>query len=416
MTDNSPTLTLGNPPVTIYADRDGDHVTGRVVFPHKTYGRTEIPIDYHSRRPDQARDSYPVDLPRRAGCRLELVQRYIALCNEHPQTARLTHAKRVVKDADDSVRVSVRSLQLWVHKYETGGPPGLVDGYVAPPAKVLVITSQEASAAVQICAWWAYRIGNVETIDNAMVHTAVAHLVRKGYSVADTLATIEVYFTADVDRVKYPFIPFARWVRYHFDTWLLKAASIYDFMRGLVAGKRAKPVRDRRRDAAHRPTRQAIKALDTNGAATVRERPVNQPSNPVRASSALHSMGLRDLAGDVVRAAAVDPPALAVSDDPKTIAESLATLDPSYRRMLLDAARGNRAARRQAIATMPVWWHSMPAGLRNNLDFTARAWHDRHPLVTDVHLASRKLDMILSRIRHNRHGTQALAIAQRIPI
>ena len=38
--------------VKVFASRDGDRVTGRVEFPYQVCGRSQIPIDYRSKRPD----------------------------------------------------------------------------------------------------------------------------------------------------------------------------------------------------------------------------------------------------------------------------------------------------------------------------------------------------------------------------
>lgn len=417
MTDNSPTLTLGNPPLHVYAARDGDHVTGRVVFPHETYDRTEIPIDYRSRHPPQNGDSNGADLPPMARLRYERVCRYDELCAEQPDVPKRRHAEHVVEQAKkrDMRRISVRSLQMWARKVELHGPQGLIDNYDQPARKVLECTSQEATAAVQICAWWAYRCGNLEAIDNAAVHTAVAHLVRKGFLLADVLATIEIYYTADIDRWRYPFMRFSNWARYHFTDWLCRAANTYDFVRGLDAARRAKPTNARRRDAAHPPTRRAIKALDV--------RPVPPPNsqapspNPqvARTASALRSLGLRDLAKDVISSAAPGIPAV-VARPAGTLAETLSRLEPSYRRMLLDAARGDPESRKQALVTLAIWWPTLPQEVRKNMDYRADVWRERHPRVTEGHIRYRKLDVLLSHLRRGETGAQRLAVAARIPV
>ena len=60
--------------VKIFATRDGDRVTGRVEFPYEVCGRTSIPIDYRSKRPDPTQQPQSSTDHRQAR-RIELVQR-----------------------------------------------------------------------------------------------------------------------------------------------------------------------------------------------------------------------------------------------------------------------------------------------------------------------------------------------------
>ncbi|MGB2984746.1 MAG: hypothetical protein WBE26_02590 [Phycisphaerae bacterium] len=84
--------------------------------------------------------------------------------------------------------------------------------------------------------------------------------------------------------------------------------------------------------------------------------------------------------------------------------------------MLLDAARGDREARNQAVATMPLWWAQMPQGIRNNIDFRVDAWRRDHSRTTDRPFALRKLDMLLPHFRDHRCGAQRLGAAARLPV
>ena len=125
-------------------------------------------------------------------------------------------------------------------------------------------------------------------------------------------------------------------------------------------------------------------------------------------------MGLKSAARQVVRSAA--PDSLAANENPLTVAESLGKLDDGYRRMLLDAARGDRDAHSQAAATMPLWWDVMPEMTRHNIDFKVNAWHRDHPHVTDRAVAARKLDMLIAELRNQRRsGITRLGAAGRIP-
>ena len=85
-----------------------------------------------------------------------------------------------------------------------------------------------------VCAWWAFRIGNVDDIDRKMMHAAVEHLIRPGYQVADLLATIDCYYSWQCDRARFSFKPFARWARYDSPVpWLYRACDENDYRRGL---------------------------------------------------------------------------------------------------------------------------------------------------------------------------------------
>lgn len=118
--------------------------------------------------------------------------------------------------------------------------------------------------------------------------------------------------------------------------------------------------------------------------------------------------------GQAVQRAAPGIPALACNDSPKTIAEALATLEDGYRVMLHKAAQGDRQARDQALATMPLWWDQMPQALRNNIDFRIQVWRDYHPTATDRQASARRLAMLLPNLRDCRSGAQRLLPAARI--
>ncbi|MGB2985050.1 MAG: hypothetical protein WBE26_04130 [Phycisphaerae bacterium] len=236
----APSIELGDPPVRIFATRDGDRVTGRVEFPYETAGRTGCPIDYHSHRPEhdpnrdhnQSRDRKGADLGARASNRLDLVEQWRTLCNEHPETPKLTLAQQVAATGN----VGVRSLQTWSRKLDTEGVDGLRDHYVKPPGKVPTLDTEIATSAVQVCTWWAYRIGNIQTINTKVMATAVT-LVAAEYPLADILATIDCYYAWPCNRTKMLFKTFARWAKHDFSRWHYRACDQADYQRGQAASR-----------------------------------------------------------------------------------------------------------------------------------------------------------------------------------
>ena len=104
------------------------------------------------------------------------------------------------------------------------------------PKGVYLEFMRQARDAVMVCAWWAFRIGNVDDIDRKMMHAAVEHLIRPGYQVADLLATIDCYYSWQCDRARFSFKPFARWARYDSPVpWLYRACDENDYRRVLDA-------------------------------------------------------------------------------------------------------------------------------------------------------------------------------------
>ena len=166
----------------VFVERDGEHVTGRVVSPHpvggdlteaaKAYregkrvtGRTECPIDYRSKRPDAPpdgvgqRSAWPSPpagqlLDDRGKQKLIAVLSYIRLCTENPNTPKLELARRVIKvaRADGMKRISLRSLQLWTRRIELEGENALRDHYVKPTPKVPTFDADHARLGLMVCA------------------------------------------------------------------------------------------------------------------------------------------------------------------------------------------------------------------------------------------------------------------------
>ena len=66
--------------------------------------------------------------------------------------------------------------------------------------------------------------------------------------------------------------------------------------------------------------------------------------------------------------------------------------------MLIRAAQGDREARQQAVATMKLWWESMPQQTRNKIDFKVEAWQRAHPNASPTAANTRRVDMLLAKV------------------
>ena len=172
----------------------------------------------------------------KAAARLKLVELWRAACEAAPTIPRAIHARALARSS--ATKCSVRSLQLWASKLDALGPEGLIDGYIPAPRKVLSLTGDLASDAVKVCAWWSFRIGNNPSIDTKMLYSAAGLIGPIGpigpIPVADILATIDCYYAWPCDRSRMPFKPFARWIRYDFQKWLLRAAADNDYRRTIA--------------------------------------------------------------------------------------------------------------------------------------------------------------------------------------
>ncbi len=433
--NTSPTIEFCG--LRVFADRQGYRVTGRVEFPYEVGGRGQIPIDYSSCRPDGSVDDPELsNTDIRQTRRLDIVRKWQKLCAENPNTSKLQCAEQAIVESD-MPRVSVRSIQTWARKFDLEGEDGLRDRYVKTPRKVFTLTAKGASDAVLVCAWWAFRIANVETIDSKMIHTAVECLIKPGYLVADILATIDCYYSWPCDRARYAFKPFARWAKHDFLVWVLRACDDNDYRRGLEEAKRTAPLlgpallgpattmpskvldaQMRKREVLHSGTRRVFRDLSdsaVSASSAVNPRsPSKAASNTLRTADALRSIGCKETARAVVQNAAPGIPALTCNESPTTIAEALGTLEDSYRVMLHKAAQGDRRARDQAIATMPLWWERMPEALRHNIEFKADAWRRDHPRATERQAAGRRLDVFLPHLRKQSSGARLLMPAARI--
>ena len=154
------------------------------------------------------------------------------LCEKHPNAAKYRLAAWAIADKD----ITVRTLQLWDRRFDLEGKDGLRDRYSVCCKDPQTMFLAMARDAVMVCAWWAFRIGNVDDIDRKMMHAAVEHLIRPGYQVADLLATIDCYYSWQCDRARFSFKPFRRWARYDSPVpWLYRACDENDYRRVLDA-------------------------------------------------------------------------------------------------------------------------------------------------------------------------------------
>jgi len=420
--------------VQVFVGRHGETVTGMVIFPRpvggdlseaerlrregKRYtGRTECPIDYRSRRPGppdvasapRGGRSEPLASARadnRHVERLAIANAYLDICDADPDTPKVVHARHLAGEA----KVSVRSIQLWARKLETQGEQALRDRCVKPPRKVPIFCPEHAKDALLVCAWWAFRIGNCQTIDTKMMAAAVA-LIRHGYDVADLLATIDCYYSYDCNRERYPFKPFGRWARYELDKWVHRAADQADYRRSVAEGRREQiPLRE--------PLTRTVDDLGrTMTASTTRQRRARNP----RLRADIASVASAPCGGRTEQPSAIS--AISAVKGPQSIAESLQALEESWRLMLLRAAGRDgdlttTEARHQALATWALWWPQMPTGVTGPIDMVIDDWCERHKLDPDGdprHLEvanKRRWLMFLPKLR-DESGTHHLHPARR---
>lgn len=437
MTDNSPPQ-FEFDGLRFHASRDGDRVTGRVVFPYRTSIGDHCPIDYCRIDPPRL-SRVPMTACHRM--RLDAVLTYQTLVKEHPKANKRALAAQVVRIAAESGDTfSVRSLQSWVRKHELEGIDGLRTRLVAAPKRRIECSADEAKDALLVCGWWASRIANVKIIDTKMMHAALALVkrttpVERPWSTADLLAIIDCYYSWSCDRERYPFKPFARWSKYDIETWALRAADRNDYRRAAYeAGRKERvPLRDpikggpsitpspkqRVRETTDRRTRTAIRNLD--GAAPANSRCAVAPPSPapdgrstISAARALNRLGFtgasRSVAADLVT---TGPEPIAAITEPETMAEALGLLEDRWRLMLIRASQGDRTELDAAVATISMWWDAMPKTLRSNIDACSKQWCIDHPTVPDATCDRRRVMQILVHLKR-RSGAQRLAVAARM--
>jgi hypothetical protein len=391
--------------VKIFADRDGDQVTGRVDFPYNVYGRSSVPIHYRSARPGEPRTSVRADsLTGRARARLDLVNHWNSACDRFPAITRLQHAENICKSAP--IKCSPRSLQAWATKFRLEGVQGLIENYTPAPRKKLSLTAEIAAQAVQTCAWWAFRIGNVDAIDSKMMHAAAALCSASPFDKGGTdrpgreigrgvvgpiLAAIDRYYSWLCDRRKMPFKPFARWAKYDYDRWLLRAADLQVRQGGTTAIDPA--YRDGNFQHPHAaftdhpvPLWNPVASVPDGLAASL------PPAPRTRARDT------RDRA-TVQAIAARSGPRTSVRAD--SIEAILGPLDDAWRSMLLRASFKDSDAVAQAVATLPIWWPliDLPAQARERIDRATFIRPSERRPGDDAKLARAKVQMLIAELR-----------------
>jgi hypothetical protein len=287
---------------------------------------------------------------------------------------------------------------------------------------VLALEPQIAADAVLICAWWCFRIGNAARIDTPMMHSAAALICHPERSegpnrqssipVADVLAAVDAYYSWPCDQQRFPFKPFARWARYDFETWLFRACDENDYRRPALEGGFApaneldhvslRPPqtirwpdvpdpRSRKRDVYDRATRAAIHDLSDSSTLA----PLNS-STP-----ALSCEG-------------VEPsnPSTPQPCNPSPLVAWLQSLDPRWRGFFLRVAKGDRQAKFEVIATLPLWWVGLPETIRRDIDARLDAWSKGHPR-TELQIATHRVLSLIPRLREIRGDLTALSAAAR---
>lgn len=83
--------------------------------------------------------------------------------------------------------------------------------------------------------------------------------------------------------------------------------------------------------------------------------------------------------------------------------------------MLLRATQNDKDALEHAVATMPLWWDSIPQQDRHNIDFRVDYWAGDHGYsLDDPKVRKRKVQMLLPKLKYHRSGAQKLGASMRI--
>lgn len=376
--------------VKIYAVRDGEYVSGRVEFPYTVYGRDRIIIEYQSARPTEPRHHQTNVSENKARQRLDLVNEWQRRCQNRGKLTRLHVAQLVCMDA--KIDCSPRSLQMWAKKFREEGESGLIENYTPAPRKQLKLAGELASQAVQIAAWWAFRIGNIDAIDSKVMHVAAALLGRA--TMPSILSTIDRYYSWPCDRRKMPFKSLSRWAKYDFDKWLLRAAD----MQGRD-GDGAVVVDPAYMDGNFQHPHEEFTARPVPLLDPVRRLPDSiesslPPSTKTRARDA-RDRGVRQ---------AIECGSKPLRDDP--VVAILAPLDDAYRNMLIRASFKDADARAQAVATLPIWWPlvALPDAARERIDRVTNIPLSERRKGDEPKIARAKVQMFLSELRSARKG------------
>lgn len=339
--------------------------------------------------------------------RIAAVARYHELRDADPAASNTEIAGRAGREFG----VCAASVLNWVRRVVEGGPNALRNQYAVakfdPRDEVL------RGRALVVCAWWAYRIGNLPRIDGLDLRL-VGEKLASGIKGSDLVATIDFYYQFDSDRTRFPFKSLRRWITYDATKWILRAAAGADQYRARVAAK------ERQRAAADPVVRRRVRKLaaEEGAAAPPSDAPPRDADQRVRAGKMLERMGFSE-AGRQVTASA-----LAESQrPPQTMAEALHSMPDNYRAVLLAAVSGAEQDRDAAAATLPLWWDFLPETDRRNLDHRAEQWvreHDRSLAKLVPHdrgrlVQRRKLLMLLPSLRAGRSGIERLGVALRLP-
>ena len=347
----------------IFASREGDRVTGRVDFPYETYDRSSIPIAYRN-APLNAATLQPFNPDLKVVFRIAVVQKWRDLCRENSKATKLDMARRAAEET--TAHCSPRTIYVWARRLDTEGPEGLADRYTPAPPAVLALNSKLASDAVLVCAWWSFRIGNLDQVDTPAVFTA-SRLLRSNMPIADVLAAIDCYYAWPTDRQVYPFKSFPRWVRYDFEKWLFRACVEADYRKGW------------------------------NSPGTV---PLRQPQTIHRSQVPEPRARKRDVADRSTRAALakLEPLISATLEPciPSPFVAWLQSLDPRWRRLFLDLARRDCQAVVELTTTIALWWRQVPESIRGPIEMRLAVQPVR---LSPAQLASRK---VLSLVPHLR--------------
>ncbi len=371
------------------AGRKGDEIIGSARFPYPgAGGRTEVTIDY--RRAPVA-GPLPTSSDPTMQRRLAAVELFRKLRREAPDTADTSLYKEVAEE----LQCSLSSARNWCTSFELDGAEGLKDRYTSRPRSTVHLDPAVARDACIIVAWWAFRIGGIETINGPLINQAAglltrtipglirAHREAKNPKLLDVIAAIDAYYSYRCDRSKYPFKSFQRWADHDFTKCLTWAARrdenagknyTHDLQPGSlpVALGGAKPV--------------ALQTTETVLPSAVPD--ARTRSREARWSSNRRAPNHVADVGNMVGA-------------PTTLTEWLKTLDDAKTRMILAAVKTGAAggAAEQVAATINIWWDSVPESARNNIRFKLDAWHKDHPHVTPQQLAKWQANLLLAAIR-----------------
>ena len=407
--------------VSVDLNRTGDNVAGFVTFP-KWSNRSPVDIRFRAAYPAKAAASQrSIDGPNSAVRKRAAVTAYRNMIADDPNTTRGEIAKRIAKQFG----TSTRSLQRWDRQEAVDGPSGLIHKSTVSRLPLISPNDENLDDAVFTCAWWSHRIANLAPIIDQ--HVAQALLLRRAYSMSDILATIDCYYGWDCDRERYPFKPFSRWGKHDFEKWLHRARQDAQFKHAraevrysLRAVKKSNtaplaPAPDpitRKRDVA--ASRRNI-ALSFHSGETCHEKAGSQgtaasrlhaPSSVAfspgrtaladvgRGAATARAMGLPDLADHLVTSA--------VTPEPETIAGALTAMSDGFRVAILSASQGDRKARIEAIATMPIWFEWLPNTVRNNIEFRVRKWQRDHPSAKQRDLFALRFDHLLKAMQQER--------------